>query len=687
MVRLLVAVSIASLVVVSGCSDTPCAPACSVGQTCVAGTCVKNPFANDATGQDSTGGGDTAGGCPAAVAGDLVMNEILADPGGADVNGDGKPDASDDEFVEIVNVSGHAVSTASVALRVGNKAYSLGTGCLSADSARVVFGAESGLGLTNSGGSVALEIGGAQVQSHSWQAEGGKDQSLTLTVQLDPSSGWSLHKVLAATAWSPGTCANGQAFPSCAAVVPPDGGPDAAGDVTEPVGDTAADSAHDSAIDAGGDGAADGGVDADVTLPCGVPPIVGELLINEVLADPGTVLDANQSGAGASDDEFVEIVNVSDVTLDLAGVRVAEPGGSVFVMPVGTCLLPGRAVVIFGQYGGGGDFGDSLVYGLGKAFGLNNGGDTVTVTSATGAVLTALTFGAPPGATKQSLTRAVDGDGASAMVAHTAAVLAGGAPMSPGRCQNGHSFPNCEGAVVPDAEPDSAGDTALDSAVDTGPDSAVDTGPDSVVDTQDTGPGDVGPGDIGPDAPPDVVEDTGPTCGPKAAKGQLVLNEILSDPGGVDVNGDGVASATQDEFIELVNLSGVALDLTGVAILAGPPGSPALSHTFGALCLPPYEGVVVFSGGSPTLTKPMAVVLTSNKALGLNNGGETVVLRAADGSDLDTYAFTTSAGQSWVRIPDGTGPFGKHKTAPDSADAPFSPGACNDGSSFPFCLQ
>jgi hypothetical protein len=166
-----------------------------------------------------------------------------------------------------------------------------------------------------------------------------------------------------------------------------------------------------------------------------------------------------------------------------------------------------------------------------------------------------------------------------------------------------------------------------------------------------------------------------------------VLNEILSDPGGVDVNGDGVASATQDEFIELVNLSGVALDLTGVAILAGPPGSPALSHTFGALCLPPYEGVVVFSGGSPTLTKPMAVVLTSNKALGLNNGGETVVLRAADGSDLDTYAFTTSAGQSWVRIPDGTGPFGKHKTAPDSADAPFSPGACNDGSSFPFCLQ
>ncbi|MEZ4266980.1 MAG: lamin tail domain-containing protein [Myxococcota bacterium] len=668
--RLLAATVALSLFGLAACSDTPCEPACLAGQQCIAGTCVKSPFANDASTKD-TGGGDVSGSCVAAVAGDLIINEILADPGGQDVNGDGKADSGDDEFIEIVNVSGHAVGLSSAMLRVKTKTFALGGACLEANSARVVFGAESKLALTNGGSTVELLIDGAVAHAHTWGAEGGKKQSLTLTVQLDPDSGWSLHKDVAAAPWSPGTCANGNAFPDCAVVVPVEGQPDAGGDVTEPVGDVVVDVPVGGTGDVPVDGTGDMG--ADVPAPCGVAPVSGDLLINEVLADPGSVLDANQSGAvDSGEDEFVEILNVSDVALDLTGVRVAEAGGTGVTLAAGSCLQPGQALVVFGKYAGGGDFGGSLVVGIGKAFGLNNPGDSLSVTGASGAVLTSLTFGSA-GTTKQSLTRAVDGEGSSEMVQHTKALLSGGAAMSPGRCQNGNAFPDCEGAAIPDPAPDAASEVTPEISVDTIQDATdVEIGPDA---------------EVGPDITLDTTPDTKPACGVKAAAGLLALNEILSDPAGVDVNGDGSASSTQDEFIELVNLTGGDLDLTGVVVGAGPPGAPVTSHTFGSLCLGAFQGVVLFSGGSPTLTKPMAVVMTSGKALGLNNGGETVVVRAADGADIDSYAFTALVGQSWVRIPDGTGAFGKHGSAPDSGGALFSPGTCNDGSTFPFCLQ
>ncbi|MCB9728562.1 MAG: lamin tail domain-containing protein [Deltaproteobacteria bacterium] len=631
---LLATVTAACLVGLYACADTPCSPACASNQRCLAGTCVLRVGGGDVSGD--VGGGS----CAAAVAGDLVINEILADPGGVDVNGDGQAESSGDEFIEIVNVAGHAVGLSSAVLKVGDKSFSLGSSCLQPNGARVVYGAESKLTLANQGGTVALEIGGAEVQTHTWGKEADKDQSLTLTVQLDPGSGWSLHEAVAATSWSPGTCANGNAFPDCTGAPPGD-----AGDVAA---DVAADAADDTVPDQAG----------EVGPPCGVAPVAGDLVINEVLADPGTVLDANQSGdVDAGGDEFVEVLNVSGEVLDLTGVKVAEGGGVGLTLPAGTCLAAGQALVVFGRYDGGGDFGGALVFAVGKSFGINNGGDTITVTDASGGALSSLTF-TTSGSTKESWTRAVEGDASAEMVGHTTAANAGGAPMSPGRCQGGQPFPDCGPAPIPDPAPDAA---------------------------------DGGPGDAGPDAEvgPEVLEDAdvASTCGVEAGLGQLVLNEILSDPGGNDVNGDGNASATQDEFIELVNLTDQPLELAGVSVLAGPPGAPVASHTFTSLCLEPHAGVVLFSGGTPSITPPLAVVLKSQKALGLNNGGETVVLRAADGSDIDSYAFTELSGQSWVRSPDGSGAFTKHATAAGSGGAPYSPGTCVDGSALPSCLQ
>ena len=170
--------------------------------------------------------------CDPAVAGDLVLNEILADPGGLDVDGDGIADSGDDEFVEVVNVSGKEVGIANVLVSVAassTKQLQLGVECLPPNGSRVLFGSEKGLGLVNSGATVSLIVSGEVVQAHTYGSEAGQDESLTLASQLDPTSGWVKHSEVSSKSWSPGTCSNGNAFPDCSGGGTVDGG-DATGD-------------------------------------------------------------------------------------------------------------------------------------------------------------------------------------------------------------------------------------------------------------------------------------------------------------------------------------------------------------------------------------------------------------------------------------------------------------------------
>ena len=52
---------------------------------------------------------------------------------------------------------------------------------------------------------------------------------------------------------------------------------------------------------------------------CYLSPEKGDLIINEILADPGSVNDANGDGiSNSNDDEFVEIVNTTDHSILLA---------------------------------------------------------------------------------------------------------------------------------------------------------------------------------------------------------------------------------------------------------------------------------------------------------------------------------------------------------------------------------
>ncbi|MEE2828368.1 MAG: lamin tail domain-containing protein [Myxococcota bacterium] len=78
----------------------------------------------------------------------------------------------------------------------------------------------------------------------------------------------------------------------------------------------------------------------------------GDLVFNEVLADGRADGDPNGDGTlDGEEDEFVEIVNAADVTVDLSGVSLVEedwPFIPRHVFPQGTYLRAGEALVLFG---------------------------------------------------------------------------------------------------------------------------------------------------------------------------------------------------------------------------------------------------------------------------------------------------------------------------------------------------
>lgn len=78
---------------------------------------------------------------------------------------------------------------------------------------------------------------------------------------------------------------------------------------------------------------------------------------------------------------------------------------------------------------------------------------------------------------------------------------------------------------------------------------------------------------------------------------RLIVNEFLADPAGDapgDANGDGTRSGSQDEFLELANISADTLDLTGWKV----GDDEAINFTFpDGYMLPPRALLVIFGGG------------------------------------------------------------------------------------------
>lgn len=162
---------------------------------------------------------------------------------------------------------------------------------------------------------------------------------------------------------------------------------------------------------------------------------------------------------------------------------------------------------------------------------------------------------------------------------------------------------------------------------------------------------------------------------PAPAAGQIVINEVLADPGvAADTNGDGTASTTQDEFVEIVNLSSVAMDVSGMTL----SDATGVRHTFPTTTvIPAGASLVVFGGGTISVPYGGSLAQTaSTGTLGLNNGGDTVTLTLG-GVVIDTMTYGSAGGadQSLVRDPEYSGAFVQHGTL----NGPYSVGTTTEG--------
>lgn len=131
------------------------------------------------------------------------------------------------------------------------------------------------------------------------------------------------------------------------------------------------------------------------------------VVINEILADPGSVVDANCDGiADSTDDEFVEIVNVGPGSFDLSNATLEDANGEVFTFPAGTVVDELDAVVVFsngtavldGSASGVAPWcvnvtNRATIFVAGGSLSMNNSGDTVIVRDAGGTILDEYAYG------------------------------------------------------------------------------------------------------------------------------------------------------------------------------------------------------------------------------------------------------------------------------------------------------
>ncbi len=208
----------------------------------------------------------------------------------------------------------------------------------------------------------------------------------------------------------------------------------------------------------GESGSESGDEDAGETCPDGRAPNGGELVVNEILVDvpTGSAGDANADGTrDAFEDEFVELVNRSETTLDLKGVRLTK-GGDVKTGVGEVCLAPGGTVVVFG--GGApslpaADQPDTHVRVAETRFTFPNSGGRFAVVRADGAELTSFEWSDPP---SESLTLAPQVEG-STHLPHSE--VGDGRKTSPGRCADGDPIANGCGDEADDS---GAGDVGVD---------------------------------------------------------------------------------------------------------------------------------------------------------------------------------------------------------------------------------
>ena len=187
-----------------------------------------------------------------------------------------------------------------------------------------------------------------------------------------------------------------------------------------------------------------GSVNTGQSFGGGGPTPTLEFVINEIHADPASGLSGDANGDGIRDfsnDEFVELVNVSAADVDISGWTLSDGAALRHTFAPGSVVAAGCAVVVFGGNTPTGVFGASLVQvATSGALGLNNSGDTITLSD--GAISLSASYGGE-GGNNQSLTLDPDVTG-TAFVQHANASGSGGTLFSPGTRADGTQFDGCE---------------------------------------------------------------------------------------------------------------------------------------------------------------------------------------------------------------------------------------------------
>ncbi|MCP3064250.1 lamin tail domain-containing protein [Myxococcus sp. K38C18041901] len=155
--------------------------------------------------------------------------------------------------------------------------------------------------------------------------------------------------------------------------------------------------------------------------------------------------------------------------------------------------------------------------------------------------------------------------------------------------------------------------------------------------------------------------------------GTLLINEVLVNEAGSDVNG---------EFVELVNTGTAALSIAGWTV----SDAASVRHTFASGTTVPAGGVIVVFGGASGIPSgtPNAVA-ASTSTLGLSNSGDTVTVKNASGTVVDTAVLSSAMagtdGVSANRSPD-LGPAATFVLHTSLSSLTSSPGRRASGAAF-----
>jgi uncharacterized protein (TIGR03437 family) len=194
------------------------------------------------------------------------------------------------------------------------------------------------------------------------------------------------------------------------------------------------------------------------------------------------------------------------------------------------------------------------------------------------------------------------------------------------------------------------------------------------------------------------AQDTNGTATLNVTAPTIVVNEVLADPptgADGDANHDGTRDSAQDEFVELINSTNTAIDLSGWTLRTHSSSSSTetVRHTFApTTTLGAGAPVAVFGGGTFNSNDPLfgcaLVVKASSGGLSLTNSGLTILVRDASGHLITQFSYGGVTGlnggiaQSLTRSPDIKGNFALHTNI---SGRKFSAGLRVDGTPFGDC--